>query len=87
MNKLRIVAGALALASVMVLVPSCGGNKDEVKLTNVFRQESVKLPDKYAEADNFNMNELCSSACSSDASLSLPESIRAISCTRASPRT
>ena len=60
MNKLRIVAGALALASVMVLVPSCGGNKDEVKLTNVFRQESVKLPDKYLNADNFNMNELYS---------------------------
>lgn len=60
MNKLRIVAGALALASVMVLVPSCGGNKDEVKLTNVFRQESVKLPDKYLNADSFNMNELYS---------------------------
>ena len=58
MNKLRIVAGALALASVMVLVPSCGGNKDEVKLTNVFRQESVKLPDKYAEADNFYTEQL-----------------------------
>lgn len=60
MNKLRIVAGALALASVMVLVPSCGGNKDEVKLTNVFRQESVKLPDKYAEADSFYMENLYS---------------------------
>ena len=60
MNKLRIVAGALALASVMVLVPSCGGNKDEVKLTNVFRQESLKFPDKYAEADSFYMESLTS---------------------------
>ena len=60
MNKLRIVAGALALASVMVLVPSCGGNKDEVKLTNVFRQESLKFPDKYADAQNFYMESLTS---------------------------
>ena len=60
MNKLRIVAGALALASVMVLVPSCGGKKDEVKLTNVFRQESLKFPDKYAEADSFYMESLTS---------------------------
>lgn len=60
MNKLRIVAGALALASVMVLAPSCGGKTDEVKLTNVFRQESLKLPEKYAENQNFSMDSLYS---------------------------
>ncbi len=58
MNFKKILALGLSLVLVAGSLPSCGGKKEETKITNVFKETELKLPEKYSGGDNFNLGQV-----------------------------
>ena len=54
--KKRLIALGAALLLTVTAFPSCGGKKEETKITNVFKESDLKLPEKYS-GNNFNIGE------------------------------
>lgn len=57
MKLKRILALGLTLVLTAGVLPACG-KKEETKITNVFKQTDVKLPDEYSNNWNFSINQL-----------------------------
>lgn len=60
MKLKKILSLLLAVTCVAVALPSCG-KTEKFKLTNVFKETRLKLPDEYTNNDNFYMNQLFTS--------------------------
>ena len=58
MNFKKVLALGLSLVLVAGSLPSCGGKKEETKITNVFKETELKLPEKYSDNANFNLGQI-----------------------------
>lgn len=56
MKLKRIIALGAALVLTATAFPSCGGKKEETKITNVFKETDLKLSGEYS-GSNFNINQ------------------------------
>ena len=55
----RIIALGAALLLTASTFPACG-KKEETKITNVFKESALKLPEQYSNNSNFNINRIFS---------------------------
>ena len=55
----RIIALGAALLLTASTLPACG-KKEETKITNVFKESSLKLPEQYSNNSHFNINRIFS---------------------------
>ena len=60
MKLKKILSLLLAAACVTVALPSCGGKTEKPKLTNVFKETRLKLPEEYENSENFYIGQLYS---------------------------
>lgn len=56
MKLKRLIALGAALILTATAFPSCGAPKETTKITNVFKESDLKLPEQYS-GDNFNINQ------------------------------
>ena len=56
MKLKRLIALGAALILTATTFPSCGAPKETTKITNVFKESDLKLPEQYS-GDNFNINQ------------------------------